>query len=416
MNRFRKNTDGFTLVEIIVTLMILSIVIILSGSMFFSSSNMFQHTEKSNRAKLFGDEAFKLITDDLKFATNIQIIEDDDRGSVADGGYKYQNVYRFNLSDEKNKVLRSTDFGKAGTYNNIYGDGMYGDMQLRITVTPQYKERRQGVLSFTVDVLNKDGDVSYTTGSDILVNTMYARGSTFEYMEDSVKGDGDTYVNPVISYVQKSMDPLEMTAKEVREYYIGAYEMLWKINEGKRHLSVDNVKKSDDAGKSDWYKFASNAGDQFGNDQIRAYVVSKHFDNKGWPSFEGFPDEMLSTLNLEERKKVSDFLLKTPLYYQSMIGLETGSAYNPGEKDEKFADENCFVYLGSNSNAQGNGGQWKAYFVYDHENNRWYVSAALAKEDSSWQDQVIAKKNWQNLKTDLNNKTKWIPLKPYPAN
>lgn len=405
MNRFRKNTDGFTLVEIIVTLMILSIVIILSGSMFFSSSNMFQHTEKSNRAKLFGDEVFKLVTDDLKFATNIQIIEDDGRGSVADGGYKYQNVYRFNLGDEKNKVFRSTDFGKSGTYNNIYGDGMYGDMQLRITVTPQYKERRQGVLSFTVDVLNKDGDVSYTTGSDILVNTMYARGSTFEYMEDSVKGDGDTYVNPVISYVQKSMDPLEMTAKEVRWHYIETFKMLYEFTNNGR-VDINKVKES-----SDWYQYSGTeiGANMFTNDQIRQYIVNKIYESY-WPKFEGFPEQMFSGLSDENRKIINEFLDKNSLYYQTMV------AKSPDYKNQNSADELCFVYLGTNAVAFGGGSAaWKAYFVYDHENNIWYVSRGFIEKKGA---PSIASTTWETLKQELNNNIdkKWIPLKPYPTN
>lgn len=407
MNRFRKNTDGFTLVEIIVTLMILSIVIILSGSMFFSSSNMFQHTEKSNRAKLFGDEVFKLVTDDLKFATNIQIIEDDGRGSVADGGYKYQNVYRFNLGDEKNKVFKSTDFGKSGTYNNIYGDGMYGDMQLRITVTPQYKERRQGVLSFTVDVLNKDGDVSYTTGSDILVNTMYTRGSTFEYMEDSVKGDGDTYVNPVISYVQKSMDPLEMTAKEVRKYYIGTYNELVKVKKNFGAINKETIKNSN---CPNWYEYNENVS-YLNNDAIRNYVCGEYFQNI-WPEFEGFPDQMLSSIPQKNKDAIDKFCEKNKLFYQPMIG---GSL----AWDEAFSEENCFVYLGANSTAHGSGGQWRAYFVFDHENSMWYASALIETTGTSsgqMGGQGIAQKNWVTLKQELTNTTQWIPLKPYPTN
>lgn len=404
MKQFRKNTGGFTLVEIIVTLMIVSIVIVLSGSMLFSSSNMFQHTAKSNRAKLFGDEVFKLITDDLKFATNIQITEDDGSGSVADGGYKYQNVYRFNLGDEKNKVFRSTDFGKAGTYNNIYGDGMYGELQLRITVKPQYKERRQGVLSFTVDVLNKDGDVSYTTGSDILVNTMYARGSFFEYPDDSAKGNDDTFVNPVISYVQRSMDPLEATATEIRGYYIGTYEMLHGVYEKYNKLNPEVAKEH-----TDWFQHSDQdeKSSNFSNSPIRSYVNNKYYKGS-WPKFEGFPDYMLESLPGDAKIRIEKFLSGTNgLYYQPFAEDVKVS------KGKDFAEKNCFIFLGLSSS----GDNWNAYFVYDHENNIWYASGKIHQYNHSMDPQGISKKgSWEQLKQELSDKNLWLPLNQYPQN
>lgn len=75
----RLNRKGFTLIEIIVTLLIASIVMLVAGSMIFNSLDFFQKTAASDADKQVTDDLSEIIKDELIFATEVKLAVDADQ-------------------------------------------------------------------------------------------------------------------------------------------------------------------------------------------------------------------------------------------------------------------------------------------------------------------------------------------------
>ncbi|MGL4284361.1 type II secretion system protein [Eubacterium aggregans] len=76
MQWFRKK-DGFTLVEMIVTLAIMAILLTVAGNALLFGNRMYTETEVKNREKSIGDTVFKAIENQLVYATKIEILPND---------------------------------------------------------------------------------------------------------------------------------------------------------------------------------------------------------------------------------------------------------------------------------------------------------------------------------------------------
>ncbi|MBS6180649.1 prepilin-type N-terminal cleavage/methylation domain-containing protein [[Clostridium] innocuum] len=79
MEMVRLHKKGFTLIEIIVTLLIASIVMLVAGTMIFNSLNFFQKTATSDADKQVLDDISEVIKDELMFATEVKLAVDADR-------------------------------------------------------------------------------------------------------------------------------------------------------------------------------------------------------------------------------------------------------------------------------------------------------------------------------------------------
>ncbi|MEG0377271.1 MAG: prepilin-type N-terminal cleavage/methylation domain-containing protein, partial [Eubacterium sp.] len=64
-----KNNDGFTLVELIVTLSILSIVLVVAGNYLFFGNRMYTQSEVKNTEKSIGDNMYHYMQNELTYAT-----------------------------------------------------------------------------------------------------------------------------------------------------------------------------------------------------------------------------------------------------------------------------------------------------------------------------------------------------------
>lgn len=408
-----KNSNGFTLVELIVTLAIAAIVMVVAGNYLFLGNRMFADNEVKNTDKYIGDTIFSFIKEHLTEAGKMEIL---DREKVISGDEKpaYSHVFALSGSTIENTdgYLYFTNDQNNTRWNdekaNIYGNSFYRNNTIAYTLQLDKTDATNRSFILTIYVYNTDGEEVYKTGASIKNLNIALENKTGQI---EIKRIGDSvyqeFRNPVVSYEErkdKKSDPFSEKAKEVRNYYIGTYEELWNTRDVNGQIDIKKVEN--------FSKYANN-NNNVGNDQIRAYVKGEDYTGT-WPKAEKFPDDMISNpkIDLVYQQKIRDFLDKNDLYYQPMIGLDKevdgSNSYNPNNKPEDFAEEYCFIFLSTDPQTHG---QWKAHFVYDHENNIWYVSAKDAKGNMGTQG--IVRTNWKSLKQQLSDTTKWLPLKEY---
>ena len=412
LKRHLKNNNGFTLVELIVTLAIAAIVMTVAGNYLFFGNRMFTENEVKNTDKYIGDTVFSFMRERLIVAGKMEVL---DREKVLSGDETpaYSHVFEISgdLQTDTSGCLEFTNNIKETAPADIYGSGFYRNNTIAYTFQLDEDEADKAnrtTFILTVYVYNKDGEEVYKTGATIKNLNIVLENSKNRKIE-TLRDEKDVYQefrNPVISYEErtdKKTDPLEEIAMKLREDYVGTYEALWDTKKNSLNGKVDITQVKD------WPDYVS--GKNFGNDEIRSYVIGKNYKGN-WPSFIGFSDEMLGKLDSKVSERVKNYLNKNKLYYQPMIGMPNHSTYSPNNNERNFADERCFIYLSTNSDGHGT---WKASFVYDHIHNLWYVSAATtgAGNNVKLQEQSIVWSNWQTMEVDLKNKDKWIQLESY---
>ena len=151
----RKTKAGFTLVEMVITLVILSILMTSSLGMIVSSNSLFISTSKAALDKRVGNGIFDLLTDIMRYSTHLSIYDTD-----ADVDGSSSQVFTVNVTDE------DTDSGviqyKSETGSevmNLYDSSYYGGR------TVQYKIEKVGNsnnhIRITLTVI-RDGKSVYT--------------------------------------------------------------------------------------------------------------------------------------------------------------------------------------------------------------------------------------------------------------
>ena len=156
------NNKGFTLVELVVTLFITSLALTLAGGILISSLNMFSSTASANEAKIIGDNAYHWVSEQIIYATNLQIIDAQDMKTTP----QYANTIRV----VDGKLLYATAARGEYTY---FGDEFYLDTAIRMTV----KGYNSHMVNITVKVV-KQGETLYSTGTMLnLLNIQQVQGN-----------------------------------------------------------------------------------------------------------------------------------------------------------------------------------------------------------------------------------------------
>ncbi|ALU13261.1 prepilin-type N-terminal cleavage/methylation domain-containing protein [Eubacterium limosum] len=149
-----KMEEGFTLVELIVTIAILGIFLAVGGTLYFQGNRMFNTTAVKSTEKSLGDNMYSFMREKLIYATKLQIIDP-------------QNP---DQTPENKKVFKINDTGHLDfNNNNIYGEAYYSGYTVAYHIdVPQNAEGSlsKNQLDLTVYV-KKDNEIVYQTGSII---------------------------------------------------------------------------------------------------------------------------------------------------------------------------------------------------------------------------------------------------------
>lgn len=185
-----KNIKGATLIEIVVTLLLVAIILAFIGSFFLSSGKYFDRTQTGNEDKYIGDSISELIENTIRFAGKIEIIEDNETP-------KYSNV----LSFKDNKLaLKNENI----TSDNIYSDSFYENRKASYNVS----SLSDTSIKIEVNVLNDDNETVYTATSVIDFPNLNLNSNIIEISEDSIQ-------NAKISYEESEITINQNTSSEL---------------------------------------------------------------------------------------------------------------------------------------------------------------------------------------------------------
>ena len=120
----KNKLKGFTLVELIVSMALLSILMIMVGLMFRPIGRLFENTTNYTKDRYIIDEINEVIDSNLKFATNVMIVYDTRGLRTPD---KEAAATAFGLPDSTKvrfiEICNVQDIGLPGTDPNVDSDG-----------------------------------------------------------------------------------------------------------------------------------------------------------------------------------------------------------------------------------------------------------------------------------------------------
>ena len=179
--KVHENRKGFSLVEVIVSMLIVSIILTFATSFFFTGEKMFSNTIKGNTSKMIGDNVLDFISEKLIYASNIEIKESNNISSAL-----YDNVIYLNSENTlgyKNTTQNNT---------NIYGNAYYSGNTLKIIVNVVSDYR----LKVSVKVMNGIEEQYSTTNTLNLMNMNLLKNK----ININNTLIGKDVINPVISF------------------------------------------------------------------------------------------------------------------------------------------------------------------------------------------------------------------------
>ncbi len=176
-----KNRKGFSLVEVIVSMLIVSIILTFATSFFFTGEKMFANSVKGNTSKMIGDNVLEFISEKLTYATNVEVLKNTNVSSA-----KYANVIYMN--SEKTIAFKTSISNKENLYSKDYYNG--NTIKLIVAVLPD------NCIKVTIKVLDKDEE-QYSTYNVIKPINLKLQNNSVEINEAFISQDIE---NPVISF------------------------------------------------------------------------------------------------------------------------------------------------------------------------------------------------------------------------
>lgn len=157
MNELRhtaKNSKGLSLAELIIALALLSMTLALGYIFMIAITNIFTHAEKRSNIQQGARMAGDLITQKVRYANQLEIIDVSIPANFTDTSYYYiyqtANTIQYRLPGEH-------------TGNNI-SSGIFADLHFALQFT---KETNNRILNFTVQVSKIDA-TAYSISSEVL--------------------------------------------------------------------------------------------------------------------------------------------------------------------------------------------------------------------------------------------------------
>ena len=163
MRQVLRSRKGFTLVEVTVAFVLLSILIVVSGAIILSALSMYSRSAASAQAQRLGDSVYDFVSDRLTYAQHIEIGSDTEGYAqsilISDGVASYRQT-----ADGEYRPIADTTLYGATVSLETQVDGTV----MTLTVTVSYGSRNTYERSSSFRLINVEtmdgGSVTGTVG------------------------------------------------------------------------------------------------------------------------------------------------------------------------------------------------------------------------------------------------------------
>lgn len=178
----KKSYKGFTLAEVIVSLLVVTIILAFAVSFFFTGENLFRNTVKSSDDKQKGDAVLQYLSESVRYADSMEILQ-----SQKSADAKYDNTIY--LASSGHIALNTS----TGNNDDVFGDYFYSHNIV------SYSVKVLGADSVELCVIVKDdkGEEQYKTSEVVKLLNMNVSKKAVE-VDASLKNI--QIDNAVISY------------------------------------------------------------------------------------------------------------------------------------------------------------------------------------------------------------------------
>ncbi len=182
MKKKNSKKSGFTLVETIVSMLVITIILGFGGLYLFTGGSLFYSSAERNRLKIVGDGALSLYKQILQFSFEIDV-------SMNAGGESLESS--ISISQEGRVLLKNN----GGSEYDAFGDAYYSGGTVSAEVTVLSDE----CILIKITVL-KNGDEYYSTKTAVTLDNLKLNNGVVggEYIM------GQAIVNPVVSFNKQS--------------------------------------------------------------------------------------------------------------------------------------------------------------------------------------------------------------------
>lgn len=180
-----KNKDlaANTLIEVVVSLVISSIILIFACSFFFTGETLVKKNIDTNQYRAAAESICGFITDRLEFSNEIEV---ENSRTISDN--TLDNVLY--ISSDNYLGLKTADEDD----DNIFGEDFYNGAKINVTYCLSDKK----CITVTVDIMSSDLTERYYTVSDTVKPAASFNNKNFFIADDSIY---DTQLkNTIISY------------------------------------------------------------------------------------------------------------------------------------------------------------------------------------------------------------------------
>ncbi|MGX8851356.1 PilW family protein [Amedibacillus sp. YH-ame10] len=289
----KTNNKGFTLIEILVTLVITSIVMVVAGSIILNSFGYFNKTESADVNKFAVDKIADLIRDELAYASSVVVADEKPKA--------YGDWYALSLNSEKH-LIKTTYVGDDASELLLYTDDFYNNNILELKARC-YKNDYRMDLSFafldnnnkeiyktshTLELINLKNNVFSSNGasedqySELLnivgTRRIFYQKGTNPFVNDTPTIDSSGTVADEIHCKNEAITALEDSASNNKGVWI---ENAWN-NLGKQYVLGDFVQYPDKDGA--WYRLevATDAGSTRPDKSTNWKKISKDYSEASY--------------------------------------------------------------------------------------------------------------------------------------
>lgn len=218
--KLRHDKRGMTLIEMIISLVILSILMTSTMGMITSSMSIFTSTSMAALDRMVGNSVYQTLESSLKYATHLTISETQDN-SLSSQSFCIGNVD--NATNSGSVMYRAE--GEAD-YLSLYSPEFYGNRTIQYSVKEVGTDHRH--VEITVKIF-RDGEVVYTKDSII-------KCVNLSLIQTETDNNSIVYNNPsanaVNQYLYFSVDEMLLSGG------IDAWALEYKVNDYMRDYNA----------------------------------------------------------------------------------------------------------------------------------------------------------------------------------